>query len=41
MTVLLRAMCAFAGIGCFLAGGALEIAGLWWAGRTERGGERP
>lgn len=40
MTALLKAMCAFVGLGCFLAGGALEAAGLWWAVRVERGGER-
>ncbi|MEV6329582.1 hypothetical protein [Streptomyces sp. NPDC051909] len=40
MTALLMVLCAFAGLGCFLAGGVLEIAGLWWAARTVGGGER-
>ncbi|WP_435842356.1 type II secretion system F family protein [Streptomyces laurentii] len=29
-----------AGFGCLLVGGALEAAGLWWATRIVRGGER-
>ncbi|MFE6102435.1 type II secretion system F family protein [Streptomyces laurentii] len=29
-----------AGFGCLLVGGALEAAGLWWASRIVRGGER-
>ncbi|MGW6392362.1 type II secretion system F family protein [Streptomyces sp. NPDC055103] len=29
-----------AGLGCLVGGGALEAAGLWWAARIVRGGER-
>ncbi|MFE0735536.1 type II secretion system F family protein [Streptomyces sp. NPDC058855] len=30
-----------AGLACLAVGGALEAAGLWWAARIVRGGERP
>ncbi len=30
-----------AGLACLLIGGALETAGLWWAGRIVRAGEGP